>query len=334
MKVLKIFIFGLCVMALIGCSSFFFHEKADAVMDYPVQLEESSQDASQIGESGSTKDIALDTDSITGNNVTMQSVYEFGAIGDGLTDDTDAIQKALNSEQPVYFPRTIYVVTRPIIITNKKFWSMYAQDATFLYTGSDYTFKILYAENCHIEIGQIYASEGGGIEFYSDSPKSWSQYVYLSFNSIECKTDCIHIEATNGGWSSENQVYGGRFKAGINGVHLLHTGRDYTNGWKFYNCGIEGVNNGFLFNAGNGFINDMVIVNPRYEESYETVLKTKGKVFNCLWIATSVFKSEEIKCSGQTTQFEVLAPIGNQGHRGCIIDGKLMVEKTEYEELQ
>ena len=77
-------------------------------------------------------------------------------------------------------------------------------------------------------------------EFYSDSNTNWNQYVSLSFNCIECKTDCIHVKVTNEGWSTENQIYGGRFKAGENGVNVEHPGMDFTNGWKFYNCGIEG----------------------------------------------------------------------------------------------
>ena len=57
-------------------------------------------------------------------------------------------------------------------------------------------------------------------------------------------------------------------------------------------------------------------------------------MFNCLWIGTSVFKTEEIDCSNQTTRFEVIALIEDVGHRGCIIDGKLMIEKIEYEEAR
>jgi hypothetical protein len=39
------------------------------------------------------------------------SVDDFGAVGDGITDDTAAIQRAMNSGRPVvYFPRANYVV--------------------------------------------------------------------------------------------------------------------------------------------------------------------------------------------------------------------------------
>ena len=335
MRFNKLLIFGTMICLFVGCSSFLMNSTAATQSEGDAVVENSAQnDLSDIA--ASSGDNVSKTDNVSGSNngKMIRSVYDYGVVGDGIFDDTEAIQKAIDSDMPVYFPRGTYAISQPILITEKIYWSMYAQDATFLYTGNDFAFRIISAENCHIEIGQIKAMEGGGIEFFSDSKTNWNQYVSLSFNCIECKTDCIHVKVTNGGWSTENQVYGGRFKAGENGVNVEHPGMDFTNGWKFYNCGIEGVTNGFCFNAGWGYIDDMVIVNPRYEESYKTILKTKGKVFNCLWIGTSVFKSEEIECSRQTDRFEIIAPIGDEGHRGCIINGKLMVEKIDYEETQ
>src|SRR6476620_3503395 len=50
-------------------------------------------------------------------------VRDFGATGDGVTDDTAAIQDALNSasfRMPVYFPTGIYSVSSGIDITRNK----------------------------------------------------------------------------------------------------------------------------------------------------------------------------------------------------------------------
>ena len=330
MKLFKILLIASSACMIMGCSSLIYHSNTMEKPETTVQTAAASADT--ISYEDTETDMEVSESSIASGLLT--SVYDFGAAGDGKTDDTEAIQKAIDSEQPIYFPRGLYLISSPIVINNKIYWSMYARDAYFQYTGTEYAFRILSAENCHIEIGQINAMSGGGIEFYGDSRECWNQYVSLSFNCIECKTDCIHITVSGNGWSSENQIYGGRFKAGENGVNVSHTGWNYTNGWKFYNCGIEGVKNGFLFNAGKGYINDMVIVNPRYEESYETILKTEGSVYNCLWIGASIIKKAEIECSEQTTRFEIAAPIGEDGHRGCIINGKLMIEKTEYEEAE
>lgn len=263
----------------------------------------------------------------------------YGAKGDGVTDDTEAIQQAINSGKAVYLSAGTYFISEPLVIDGKHYWNFHGGDATIRYNGNDYAIRLLMVENCRIEVGRIISPNGGGIEFYSDSAESWSQYVFLSFNWIECETDCIHVEDLNNGWSNENQVYGGRFAGGENGVHIRHTGANNVNGWKFYNCGIEGVTNGFLFDAGEDFIHSIAVIAPRYEESHETVLKTIGSVFDGLWIGTSVFRPTAIVCSEDTSRFEIIAPIrtiwdGNLiRHRGCIINGKLMAESTSYEEV-
>ena len=283
------------------------------------------------------EDITIQTDPLNVDTYATPQMY--GAKADGVTDDTDAIQQAIDSGKSVYLSAGTYIISEPLVIDSKHFWNFHGGDATIRYTGDEYAIRMLMVENCRIEVGRIVSPNGGGIEFYSDSANSCSQYVTLSFNWIECETDCIHVEVLNDGWSNENQVYGGRFASGQNGVHIYHNGENYTNGWKFYNCGIEGVTNGFLFNAGEGFIHSIAIIAPRYEEAHETVLKTVGSVFDGLWIGTSVFKPTTIVCSEDTSRFEIIAPIrtiwdGNLvRHRGCIIDGRLMAELTTYEEV-
>lgn len=269
----------------------------------------------------------------------------FGAVGNGWTDDTEAIQKAIDSNLAVYFPRGEYVINNSLIIDNKKFWNLYAQDATIIYKGSDYAFRILNVMQSNIKIGYIIAENGGGIEFYSDSRESWNQYVVLDFNCIGVKTDCIHVETADNGWCNENHVYGGRFLSGENGVNIVSRSHHTINGWKFYNCGIEGVTNGFMFDATEDeetAICNMAIINCRYGESFETIFKTNGLVFDCMWLAPTHVDTTIISCSPQTTRFEIIAPIGDYWrlsynrawHRGCIIDGKLMAEKVQYEEVK
>lgn len=282
---------------------------------------------------------------MNGIELAYATPQDFGAKADGYTDDSDAIQKAIDSGLAVYFPYGEYVIKKPIVITDKKFWSMNAQDAILTYTGTDYAVRILNARNCRLHIGMVYATTGGCVEFYSDSKNSWNQYNALTFNALVAKTDCIHIETSGEGWSNENQIYGGQFAAGENGVNIVSRSKHTVNGWKFYNCGIEGVKNGFMLDATEeeeGAILNNVIVNARYGEAFETVLQTKGFVVDCQWIAPSRILPEFIIASGATTRFEIIAPIGEwwrmpygrAWHRGAIINGKLMAEKTEYEAVQ
>lgn len=295
-----------------------------------------------IGGNGGEKDDdpsdvdPIDDDTVASGYTTPQA---YGAKGDGITDDTDAIQNAINSNKSVYFPRGDYKISNPIIITDKRFWNVYAQDAKFIYAGNDYAVRILSVRNSRINIGQIVASNGGGIEFYSDSANSWNQYVTLIFEGIQCLTDCIHVETTDEGWCNENRVYGGQFISGENGVGILSRSIHTVNGWKFYDCGIDGVTNGFVFDATVdevGAICNMAIVNARYDDGYEKILKTNGTVFDCLWLAPTRIDSATIEYSPQTTRFEIYAPIRNywestNWHRGCIVNGLLMGETITHE---
>lgn len=267
----------------------------------------------------------------------------YGAAGDGNADDTGAIQSAIDSGKPVYLPQGEYRITEPLVITDKTFWNFYAQDAVITYTGTGYALRILNATHCRIELGLVNALNGGGVEFYSDSIRSWNQYVTLEFEAIRCASDCIHAETSGEGWSNENRIHGGRFLAGENGFHAVSRSQHTINGWKFYDCGIEGVNTGFWFDATEveeTAICNMIVLNPRYGESFEKILKTDGLVMDCQWIAPTHVTADIVDCSAQTTRFEILAPIGDYWHmedtafvRGCILGGTLMGERPTFEEV-
>lgn len=279
----------------------------------------------------------------SGNSSGAVTPQMYGAAGDGNTDDTEAIQSAIDSGKPVYLPQGEYRITGPLVITDKTFWNFYAQDAVITYTGVDYALRILNATHCRIELGLVNALNGGGVEFYSDSIRSWNQYVTLAFETIRCATDCVHAETSGEGWSNENRIHGGRFLAGENGFHAVSRSQHTINGWKFYDCGIEGVNTGFWFDATEveeTAICNMIVLSPRYGESFEKILKTDGLVMDCQWVAPTHVTADILDCSAQTTRFEILAPIGNYWrlatdayHRGCIINGKLMGEKPTFEEV-
>lgn len=287
------------------------------------------------------EDITIQTDPLNLDAYATPQMY--GAMGNGVADDTEAIQQAIDSGKSVYLSAGVYKITNPLVITDKHFWNLHGEDATITYSGTGYALRILNATHCRISIGMITALQGGGVEFYSDSINSWNQYVTLAFEGIRCATDCIHVETADEGWCNENRIHGGRFIAGINGVNVVSRSQHTVNGWKFYDCGIEGVTTGFVFDATEAeetAICNMVICNSRYAESFEKVLRTAGLVFDCKWTAPTLVIPSLFDCSEQTTRVEVESPISyywrlpsNAWHRGCIINGKLMGETTSYEEV-
>ena len=48
------------------------------------------------------------------------SVKDFGAVGDGVTDDTAAIQAAMDAAQNIYFPTGTYNITSPLYLDTRK----------------------------------------------------------------------------------------------------------------------------------------------------------------------------------------------------------------------
>jgi hypothetical protein len=48
---------------------------------------------------------------------TINSVMAYGAVGDGVTDDTGAIQSAINTGAPFYFPAGVYVISSTLLFT-------------------------------------------------------------------------------------------------------------------------------------------------------------------------------------------------------------------------
>src|SRR5438105_237110 len=51
-------------------------------------------------------------------NYVLTSVKAYGAVGDGVTDDTLAIQTAVNTGLPIYFPPGVYKTTATLNVTS------------------------------------------------------------------------------------------------------------------------------------------------------------------------------------------------------------------------
>lgn len=97
--------------------------------------------------------------------------YLYGAVGDGVTDDTDAVKRALSAEEVVYFPKGKYLITSAVDIPEgktvilegeivslggKSFADFAGTDVAIVeYDGSDTAFTV--ADGSQLRGGLIYA---------------------------------------------------------------------------------------------------------------------------------------------------------------------------------
>jgi hypothetical protein len=154
------------------------------------------------------------------------SVTDFGAKGDGTTDDTAAIQLAVNTAKSVFFPSGTYKITAPIVLSQNNFEVVGVKGKTII-MGSGGTIQ------GYFRVSTAFTAENGVIAnftFDSDNAAAtrWAIFspsgVYLSHLLI---SDCDFY---------------GRLAAGIKGVLI---------GSHVYRCtfGVFGSGSGNAFKA-------------------------------------------------------------------------------------
>lgn len=200
------------------------------------------------------------------------NVKDYGAVGDGITDDTAAIQTALNDNKIVYAPEGVYLISSPLVI-----WK---NSSKFVCEGE------LKVNNCSaISItgnqNDIYVRKintatdytGNGIQIGSSTSNPYYNNIEIgttgklnygiwftpdgtgvACNSIRFKEiiaeRCIYFNpgSTSGSFINENTFYGGTLSGG-NPIYTEKGGAtDPFNGNKFNNVSIEGCARGMILN--------------------------------------------------------------------------------------
>ncbi len=214
----------------------------------------------------------------------------YGAVGDGVTDDTEAIQSAIDNagNNSVVFGKLSYKITSPIEVKDKNKFVLDCQKSTITYTGNDYAFVLEHIQNTDILIGEIQAASGGCIKCIASDSNN-SQYVNIRFKLLYGATDDIFCHVTGIGWFNEVRLYDGRLSGTGNGVRILNEKTDaYVSSWRFINVGFEGRNSsnplavGVYLDATNpsaiGFAG-FNFISVRAAESFTKLFYTRG---NCI----------------------------------------------------
>ena len=195
------------------------------------------------------------------------NVKSFGAYGNGETDDSSFIQKAISyaksKEYELFIDESIYLISNTLVLdkdflkltckgTLKSSSNITVLDITGVHLNVDIN-KILNSGNIgtavllrghnwnsNYKFGKIEGFEYGLKMNTLLSSAKGIQYCNFYFDYINCKYD-IYGEATDNGWINQNFFYGGQ-SSGVNGVTFIkgEGQTDPYNGNAFYNLGFEG----------------------------------------------------------------------------------------------
>ena len=115
------------------------------------------------------------------------SVKDFGAVGDGTTDDTAAIQLAVNNNKGVFFPEGSYLISSPIELTQQWVYGV-GSDKSIILCSATHAFTVLSNAGfdrpaCVVEklgINSIATSCDSKFAFYVPGVASGAAAVYNS----------------------------------------------------------------------------------------------------------------------------------------------------------
>lgn len=208
-------------------------------------------------------------------------VTDFGAIGDGSTDDTDAFEAAIDSAfvtgATLYIPRGVYKITRTlevkagVVMQGESAGSEPLQTpyngSLIWYEGSGFAFKIT-GHNANMRdliIRDKSSNQAtGGIQLLADGYPL--ETVQLSNLLISGFTNgaAIQLEAKNSGGIAYASFYHLRVRHAKIGLHIKEDASSYVNSNAFYHCQISGggFHYGLLIDGGNNNIFHELIIEP------------------------------------------------------------------------
>lgn len=238
------------------------------------------------------------------NDNSMEKIYitpeTYGAKGDGTTDDSDAIQAAINAAgntAKVYLANKTYAISTGLVVSNKS--AQFACDGILKYSGNGAAVTIATSEGAYltrvsvyvnrieapngtaikldatggsmdmarVEVNTIYRSQIG-LHLYSGQGQEGGFIMYSTFRIGELQASQIGIlaeagDVPDGNFINENIYYLGRICGECDiGIKLVKS-----NGNRFLQGSFEGVKDSgtsiWLDNAGDNFIR-----NFRWAENY------------------------------------------------------------------
>lgn len=193
----------------------------------------------------------------------MVSIKDFGAVGDGITDDTLAIQQALAAHQSVFVPNGTYLVSSPIVLDHRQ--TMLGAGQSAVIRANSTGFSVIEMVSDYITLGTLRIEQGDiGLKLYGKNRPCVQNAIYdVTIWGAGTGIVLDGYDDTNKPcyWNNFDRVLVAQ--PAIHGVHFMRSGAgDTPNANKFHACrvyslGADISGAGFYVEAGrfnNAFV--------------------------------------------------------------------------------
>lgn len=233
---------------------------------------------------------------------------DYGATGDGVTDDTVALQNAITaactSRTMLYIPAGDYVVTSTLNITGVQYLYILADGAYLRYSGTGYCISITNCHYCEFHFGYIICQNAGGISLTSSTAEQNVQYVTIRAEFINAGTNCIYANASATGWVNQITIQKVRMNSAGACVQIVENMDSAgLNGWYFDNVGFEVAPVGIDFISQKSGISAITLSGCRTGEMFGSrlIAQSVGVVKGVYFFGYGNTQRSQFNCSAEST---------------------------------
>lgn len=137
------------------------------------------------------------------------NVKEYGAVGDGVTDDTQAIQKAISIGGTIYFPKGKYILTSPLLLNQVELRGEYKKSILSFFLASG-EYAILLQDATNTKISNLIIERAGNVSNNANN-------TVILINGSSDDTNILENIVVNNNLNAQQQ---GAINASTRAIHI------------------------------------------------------------------------------------------------------------------